>query len=60
MGNETSKKMLLIEDGDVPKKKGFSLTRSISHGWWSIMLLEMEMICFIFRQSNEGKKLRYQ
>jgi len=40
MGSETSKKMPLTNEDDVPKTKRFSLPRSISQGWLLIIFLE--------------------
>jgi hypothetical protein len=41
MGNEISKKGLLIIDDDIPKKKRFSFSHRSLEGWLSITLLEI-------------------
>ncbi len=41
MGSETSKKLQLINDDDVPKRKLSSLLRRNLHGWLLIILLEI-------------------
>jgi hypothetical protein len=48
MGNELSKKRLSNASNDFPKKKRFSFLRA-SEGWLLIILLEILINCFFFR-----------
>jgi hypothetical protein len=42
MGNKSCIKKGLDDDNDVSKEKRFSLSHSNSHGWLSIIFLEIE------------------